>query len=239
MSSKISLGRVFVRALEALLVPVAAIYYEPILHAISRLSGSDTPQWPRPLLLTAYFVVALLFVGSIEGISSWIGHSWNRRRKLKLADVGVVDGKWIGIVRENGGKKVTQMSVLTIETSQDDGFVISGESYLAHDLVHVMGTFWMTSSLATERGVLYEYEGDEYREGEGKVRHHGSCYFIFHQTTDDKRFEGGLFALEEDNLRRVSGRQIKKGEMEKFKTPQGRQELMGNFLESQNFVDAL
>lgn len=229
------LATVVRRALEAALVPLIAIRYETILDHVAELRPQASTRWVEIVTLVGLGALAFLIAFLVEYALDAIAEFIDKRKRLKVTGVDLVDGDWIDVIREEGGKTITEMSVLKIETSRAEGFRISGSTYDVSDLKVPIGEFYTLRSIATEKGVLFEYGGHERkRAADGKqATHHGSCSYTFSSPPSnppEKRFTGAFFALEEEYVRTVQGRQIRKAELKEFRTEAGRQKIMREFL---------
>ncbi|HZZ10293.1 MAG TPA: hypothetical protein VFE79_06340 [Paraburkholderia sp.] len=223
------------RALEATLVPLIAIRYETILEHVAELRPQAPSRSVEVVTLVGIGVLAFLAAFVVELMLDGIADYINRKRRLKVQGVDLVDGEWIDVIREEGGKTITEMSVIRIETSRAEGFRISGATYDVRDLHEPIGEFYTVRSIATEKGVLFEYGGHERKKAsDGKqAMHHGSCSYTFSSPPSnppEKRFIGAFFAHEEAYVRTVQGRQIRKAEQKAFRTEAGRQAIMREFL---------
>jgi hypothetical protein len=167
--------------------------------------------WSVWLLFLGAFVVGFVV---LSGFASWLDRI-DSKKKIALADIGVVDGAYMYVVSDANGP--LHASVLEIESSVASGFnILRGHAYEIQpgrdDQIILKETGWFFGKgHGNPRFLTYSYEGGLPGEQHGKET--GVGHYDFSEDIDHGlRIHGWFLVREKGHVRRVEGRRLTSAE---------------------------
>ena len=189
----------------------------------------------RPELLITYnrvwivivllgFVLAFALIWLVELLWYRTEILKKRRRdqeKIKLVNpIGVVDGTWIDVIWQRSETDPLQTSIIEIESTVGGRFKVRGHTFNVDDLKTEKGTFTSDNTITMEdnRGLMYQYKGQEVNPAGGPaIEHFGVGFYNFQRAASGQlEFSGSFMATVEEQNRRVEGRRLTDAEADAF-----------------------
>ena len=217
------------------LVPLG-IATEPLLRSWFEQEHKFEPGVSQGLSLAAFYAAAIFLLWAFgellessrsESARLWLGSPISLSEK-----VGDVDGDWIDAIYQDG--KLIQGSTISIASTNEKGFTISGYSYDFDSEGEKLGdkehNFDSTETvlLANRAGIGYVFRGIEVGDTKKFDHHDGAGFYEFKiSAKGDRRFTGAFFAESRKYIRTVDGLRIEKG-----KTPEEKKALLLAYLVS-------
>jgi hypothetical protein len=194
-------------------------------------AGADTfAFWKQVIIYVGLWVLAFLILWGVNEIFEFRRRlavqrqeeaRWRQQKEfdskpIKLNDIGEVDGDWIDAVYEND--KLKQGSIITITSTNKDGFKVTGHTFdfdtereKFGETVHYFKSI-DAMPLAQGPGIGYVFTGTE-TEGIKTIQHDGAGYYEFKWSAQqEKLFGGAFFAEAKRYIRKVDGQYIGKGQ---------------------------
>ncbi|HWZ44090.1 MAG TPA: hypothetical protein VNW97_11470 [Candidatus Saccharimonadales bacterium] len=182
------------------------------------LAQHQNISWKMKVLFWLGFT--LFFALAFATVSLFETYLWRRRlrAKIHLDEVETADGKWLDAVVQNG--QVVGAGIITIESSQADGFSVSGDSYHVQDFEiqsqeNLSSFRGRRGSVFGKDGIAYVYQGKlRHLKSGGETEQFGVAYYSFLTGDDNKDtnyFKGAYLARQEEAVLHVVGRSVPKG----------------------------
>lgn len=166
----------------------------------------------------AFWAVVIIVLGAgFSLLSIFETYLWKRRsrERIRLDDIGPVDGIWIDAVIQNG--EIIEAAIFNVESSQVDGFTVQGKAYrVKSGDIQFQETPSMfkgrRGSLFDKNGFAYVFEGLESGEStDASHPHFGVAYLSFSSNLDSPTtnyFEGAFLVRQEGSVSYVVGRNV-------------------------------
>lgn len=219
-------------------VTSVAVAFDLFAHAWHLEALEKQANWWWALAVFIAFLIAFGLVWTGGRFWDWCvsrAEEVQRRQPISLNRIGIIDGEWIGAIRDHPHEDPIQVSIFEIKSSQFGGISASGISYGANDDNVDVGDFRTLKCLLMEKGFVYHFEGRE-RSGKGVGKEHeGAGFYFFRQVGDKMRFTGAFLALWEESIRHVTGRILTKAEREALRDDVEKKKLIRKFLAEKLF----
>ena len=176
------------------------------------------------LIVVAGFALAFALIGIVERVwyNGEIAHKrWRDQQKIQLAgDIGIVDGTWIDVIWKASDTEPEQTSIIEITSTVGGGFKVRGHTFDVSNLNKEKGKFTsdVTQTMVDQRGVMYQYIGQEANPSGGPaIGHSGLGFYNFHKAASGQlEFSGAFMATVEHGNRRVEGRILSESQTDAF-----------------------
>ena len=184
------------------LVGVGLVVFDFGVRFLLLQKPEDAPLWAIILAVFGVFIAIFAAVVCLDAVLE--------QRSVPLESVGVIDGDYVDVVFDDGGK-MTSASTINISSTKRSGFAIRGTAYDPASLQE-KGKFDGTGAVSGSDGLCYSYYGHE-----DITPDHGVCYYRFSKDPQKSiTFFGGFVAFGLRTSHRVRGRKIRDRERAEF-----------------------
>jgi hypothetical protein len=180
------------------------------------LSERRLANHPWLLLSTLGLIVFVSVFAAIILVEFYLRkRTW--KAKIRLKDLGCVDGRWIDVIVQEG--QIKAASVFTIRSAAGEGFQVEGKSYdvSSAGIERKPSGEWKTihGRLFGTDGIAYVYAGRPAIDDPGP-EHFGVGFYQFRRVSYDPklRFTGGFLAKQENVAFHAVGKELPLGASE-------------------------